>query len=192
MPVEPRNIEETDDTRRNPKGYNALLQLVSLWYIRLEHLGLNLFKKTIKIINSISNLNTIKEKDFVYLIYNRNKAVKKLNLKVLPDPLKILNTLERDTFKIKPKPYNKRVIKLFIIDCKSQFKWMIFLLNCQNRQFSTLSKACLTALKTVVIDILPNFISTVATKSTAFYKPSFKRLASSLTLRPPIFTNKTA
>ncbi len=28
--VEPRDVEETDDTRRNPRGYNALLQLASL------------------------------------------------------------------------------------------------------------------------------------------------------------------
>ncbi len=30
MPVEPRDEVEMDDTRRNPKGYNVLLQLVSL------------------------------------------------------------------------------------------------------------------------------------------------------------------
>ena len=30
IPVEPRNIEETDDTHRNPKGYNILLQLTNL------------------------------------------------------------------------------------------------------------------------------------------------------------------
>ena len=30
IPVEPRDVEEIDNTRRNPKGYNALLQLVSL------------------------------------------------------------------------------------------------------------------------------------------------------------------
>jgi len=29
VPVELRDIEETDDTYRNPKGYNTLLQLVS-------------------------------------------------------------------------------------------------------------------------------------------------------------------
>ncbi len=28
--VEPRDVEETDDMRRNPRGYNVLLQLVSL------------------------------------------------------------------------------------------------------------------------------------------------------------------
>ncbi len=43
VPTESRDVEETDDTHKNPKGYNALLQFVSLWYIRLEHLGLNLF-----------------------------------------------------------------------------------------------------------------------------------------------------
>ncbi len=119
MPAEPRDMEETDDTRKNPRGYNALLQLASLWHIRLRHLNLNLLKKTAKITSGIPNLDAIKEKDFVYLAYDRNKAVKKLNLKALPNPLKILDTLKRDTFKIKPKPYNKRPVRLFIIDRKS-------------------------------------------------------------------------
>jgi len=70
VPAEPRDVEETDDTHRNPKSYNALLQLVNLWYIRLKHLGLNLFKKTVKITNSIPNLNAIKKKDFVCLTYD--------------------------------------------------------------------------------------------------------------------------
>ncbi len=30
MPAKPRDVEETGDTHRNPKGYNALLQLVNL------------------------------------------------------------------------------------------------------------------------------------------------------------------
>ena len=30
VPVKPRDEEETDDLRRNPRGYNALLQFVSL------------------------------------------------------------------------------------------------------------------------------------------------------------------
>ena len=65
------------------------------------------------------NLNDVKEKDFVYLMYNWSKAVKKLILKVLLDLLKILDILKRNIFKIKSKPYNKRLIKLFIIDRKS-------------------------------------------------------------------------
>src|SRR6266566_5818100 len=130
VPVEPQNVEKTSDTRRNPRGYNALLQLVSLWHIRLKHLSLNLFKKTAKITNGIPNLDAVKEEDLVYLTYNRSKAVRRPNLKVLPDLLKILNTLEKDTFKVKPKPY-KRLIKLFIIDRKSRFKWMILLPNRQ-------------------------------------------------------------
>jgi len=85
-------------------------------------LRLNLFKKTVKIISGIPNLDVVKEEDFIYLMYDRSKAVKKLNLKALPDLLKILDTLEENTFKVKPKLYNKRLIKLFIIDCKSQFK----------------------------------------------------------------------
>ncbi len=65
------------------------------------------------------------------MAYDQNKAVKKPNLKTFPNPLKILNTLKEDTFKVKPRPYNKQPIELFIIDCKSQFKWMIFLPNRQ-------------------------------------------------------------
>ncbi len=65
-------------------------------------------------------LNTIKKEDFVCLTYNRSKAVKKTNLEALPNLPKILDTLKRDTFKIKPKPYNKQPIGLFIIDRKSR------------------------------------------------------------------------
>ncbi len=131
MLTEPRDVEETDNTCRNLRGYNALLQLVSLWYIRLGYLGLNVLKKTVKIISGIPNLDVVKEEDFVYLAYNRSKAVKRLNLKVFLDPLKILDILKRDTFKIKPKPYNKQLIRLFIIDRKSRFRWVILLLNRQ-------------------------------------------------------------
>ena len=131
MPAEPRDIEETDDMRRNPKGYNALLQLANLWYIRLEYLGLNLLKKTVKITNGMLNLDVVKEEDFVCLTYDRSKVVRKPNLKIFPDSSKILDTLEGDTFKVKPKPYNKRPIGLFIIDRKSQFRWIIFLSNRQ-------------------------------------------------------------
>ncbi len=54
------------------------------------------------------NLNVIKEENFVYLAYNRNKTVRRPNLRALPNPLKILNTLKEDIFKVKPRPYNKR------------------------------------------------------------------------------------
>ncbi len=79
----------------------------------------------------MSNLDAVKEEDFVCLACDRSKAVRRLNLRALPDPLKILDTLEGDTFKIKPRPYNKRPVGLFIIDCKSQFRWVILLPNRQ-------------------------------------------------------------
>ncbi len=114
-------MEETDDTHKNPRGYNALLQFISLWYIRLRYLSLNLFKKTAKITNGISNLNVVKEEDFVYLACDRSKTVRRLNLKALPNLLKILDILKEDTFKVKPRPYNKQPVRLFIINYKSQF-----------------------------------------------------------------------
>ena len=79
----------------------------------------------------MSNLDVVKEEDFVCLAYDRSKAVRKPNLKVLPNPSKILDTLEKDTFKIKLKFYNKRPIELFIIDCKLLFRWVVFLFNRQ-------------------------------------------------------------
>ncbi len=119
MFIKSRNMEETDDIRRNPRDYNILLQLVSLWYIRLGHLNLNLFKKTVKITNGMPNLNAVKKEDFVCLAYDRNKVVRRSNLRALLDPLKILDTLKRDTFKVKPRSYNKRFIGLFIINRQS-------------------------------------------------------------------------
>src|SRR6266566_365979 len=65
--AEPRDVEETDDTRKNPRGYNALLQLASLWHLRLGHLSLNLLKKTVKITSDMPNLDAVKEEDFVCL-----------------------------------------------------------------------------------------------------------------------------
>ncbi len=131
MFAEPRDEEETDDLRRNLKGYNALLQFASLWHLRLKYLGLNLFKKPVKITSGMPNLDVVKEEDFVCLACDKSKAVRRLNLKALLDPPRILDTLERDTFKVKPKLYNKRFVGLFIIDRKSRFRWMILLSNRQ-------------------------------------------------------------
>ncbi len=122
MFAEPRDVEEIGDIYRNFRGYNVLLQFASLWHLRLGHLSLNLFKKTIKIISGMLNLNVVKEEDFVYLAYDRSKAVRRFNLKVFLNLLKILDTLEEDTFKVKLRPYNKRFVRLFIIDCKSRFR----------------------------------------------------------------------
>ncbi len=58
-------------------------------------------------------------------MYNRSKIIKKLNLRIflnLLNLLKILKILKKNTFKVKLKPYNKRLIRLFIINCKSQFR----------------------------------------------------------------------
>ncbi len=95
-----------DDICKNFKGYNVLLQFVNLWYLRLKYPSLDLFKKTVKIINGILNLDIVKKEDFICLMYNRNKAVRKFNLKALLNLLKILDILKKDIFKIKFKPYN--------------------------------------------------------------------------------------
>ena len=75
------------------------------------------------------NLDVVKEKNFVCLTCDRSKAVRRFNLKALPNPLKILNTLKGDTFKVKTRPSNKRPVGLFIIDRKSRFRWVVLLPN---------------------------------------------------------------
>ena len=129
VPAELRDEVEMDNTRKNPKGYNALLQFVSLWYLRLRYPSLDLFKKTVKITSGIPNLNVVKEEDFVCLTYDRSKAIRRPNLRALLNLLRILNTLKGDTFKIKFRSYNKRPVGLFIIDRKSRFKWVVLLPN---------------------------------------------------------------
>src|SRR6266566_1201276 len=42
-----------------------------------------------------------------------------------------LDAVKGNTFKVKPRPYNKQPIGLFIIDRKSRFKWVILLSNRQ-------------------------------------------------------------
>ena len=68
------------------------------------------------------NLDAVKEEDFVCLICDRSKVVRRFNLRVLLDFLKILDILKGDIFKVKPRLYNNRFIRLFIIDRKLQFK----------------------------------------------------------------------
>ncbi len=99
--------------------------------MRLRYLGLNLFKKTVKITNGMPNLDAVKEEDFVCLAYNRSKVIRRFNLKAFPNSLKILDTLKEDIFKVKLRPYNKRPVGLFIIDYKSQFRWVTLFLNRQ-------------------------------------------------------------
>lgn len=68
------------------------------------------------------SFNSIKELEFRYIVYNRAKIVYKLNYRPIEDPLESLDLLKANTFIIKPRPYNNKPIKLFVIDRKLRYK----------------------------------------------------------------------
>ena len=68
------------------------------------------------------NLLAVKEKDFYCITCNKAKAVKRLSKCAILDPSKVLNIIERDTIKIDPLLYNKKLIALFLIDRKFCYK----------------------------------------------------------------------
>jgi len=108
----------TKPSKRSPK----LLKLAYLWYKRLGHISLRLLKKTAKITQGVPNFNSISEGDFLCLACNKAKAVRRLNHRPIDNPEGILDSLEGNTFSIKPIPYNKYPIRLLIVDRKSRFR----------------------------------------------------------------------
>jgi hypothetical protein len=80
-----------------------------------------------KIAQGVPNFDSILEGDFLYLACDRAKAVYRLNYRPINDLEGILDSLEGDTFSIKPIPYNKYPIGLLIVDRKSRFRWLFLL-----------------------------------------------------------------
>lgn len=102
--------------------YQKLLKLVHLWHSRLRHISFKLLKKTAKVSFNISNLDAVKEADFRCTICDQGKLIRRPRTDSIQDPLETLNILEGDIFKISPMPYNKKPIRLFIIDRKARYQ----------------------------------------------------------------------
>ena len=47
----------------------------------------------------------------------------------LIDPLKYLDFIKGDTFKLKPRAHNKSFIMLLLIDRKTRYRWAFLLIN---------------------------------------------------------------
>ena len=123
---------------KHTQAYQKLLEIAGLWHIRLGHLGLDLLKKTSLIVTGIPNLTAIKEKDFFCLACYRAKATRRPSKKPIASPLKTLEVVEGDTFKIAPTPYNRKPIGLILVDRKTRYRWVIQL---PNKEGPTLEKA---------------------------------------------------
>ncbi|KAK2068919.1 hypothetical protein P8C59_003533 [Phyllachora maydis] len=111
------------------RDYYNLLNLAKLWHVRLGHIGLRLLKKTSSITKGLPNFDKIKEADFHCSSCDRGKAVRRVSKALIPDPPRVLDSIEGDTVKIRPRPYNRNPIVLLLVDRKSRYRWVFNLPN---------------------------------------------------------------
>ncbi|KAK2069730.1 hypothetical protein P8C59_004284 [Phyllachora maydis] len=106
------------------RDYYNLLNLAKLWHVRLGHIGLCLLKKTSSITKGLPNFDKIKEADFHCSSYDRGKAVRRVSKALIPNPPRVLDLIEGDTVKIRPRPYNRNPIVLLLVNRKSGYRWV--------------------------------------------------------------------
>ncbi|KAK2068862.1 hypothetical protein P8C59_003478 [Phyllachora maydis] len=111
------------------RDYYNLLNLAKLWHVRLGYIGLRLLKKTSSITKGLPNFDKIKEADFHCSSYDRGKAVRRVSKALIPDLPRVLDSIEGDTVKIRPRPYNRNPIVLLLVDRKSRYRWVFNLPN---------------------------------------------------------------
>ncbi|KAK2071857.1 hypothetical protein P8C59_006247 [Phyllachora maydis] len=111
------------------RDYYNLLNLDKLWHVRLGYIGLCLLKKTSSITKGLPNFDKIKEADFHCSSYDRGKAVRRVSKALIPDLPRVLDLIEGDTVKIRPRPYNRNPIVLLLVDRKSRYRWVFNLPN---------------------------------------------------------------
>ncbi|KAK2072812.1 hypothetical protein P8C59_007146 [Phyllachora maydis] len=93
------------------------------------NIGLCLLKKTSSITKGLPNFDKIKEADFHCSSYDRGKAVRRVSKALIPDLPRVLDLIEGDTVKIRPRPYNRNPIVLLLVDRKSRYRWVFNLSN---------------------------------------------------------------
>ncbi|KAK2066343.1 hypothetical protein P8C59_000172 [Phyllachora maydis] len=100
-----------------------------LWYVRLGYIGLRLLNKTSSITKGLPNFDKIKEADFHCSSCDRGKAVRRVSKALIPDLPRVLDSIEGDTVKIRPRPYNRNPIVLLRVNRKSRYRWVFNLPN---------------------------------------------------------------
>ncbi|KAK2066923.1 hypothetical protein P8C59_000701 [Phyllachora maydis] len=95
----------------------------------IGHIGLRLLKKTSSITKRLPNFDKIKEADFHCSSYDRGKAVRRVSKALIPDLPRVLDSIEGDTVKIRPRPYNRNPIVLLLVNRKSRYRWVFNLPN---------------------------------------------------------------
>ncbi|KAK2072795.1 hypothetical protein P8C59_007129 [Phyllachora maydis] len=120
------------------RDYYNLLNLAKLWHVRLGHIGLCLLKKTSSITKGLPNFDKIKEADFHCSSCDRGKAVRRVSKALIPDPPRVLDLIEGDTVKIRPRPYNRNPIVLLPVDRKMELVNSTAITNKETTPFQAL------------------------------------------------------
>ncbi|KAK2074403.1 hypothetical protein P8C59_008611 [Phyllachora maydis] len=81
------------------------------------------------ITKGLPNFDKIKEANFYCSSYNRGKAVRRVSKALIPNLPRVLDLIEGDTVKIRPRPYNRNPIVLLLVDRKSRYRWVFNLPN---------------------------------------------------------------
>ncbi|KAK2070870.1 hypothetical protein P8C59_005332 [Phyllachora maydis] len=95
----------------------------------IGHIGLCLLKKTSSITKRLPNFDKIKDADFYCFSCDRGKVVRRVSKALIPDLPRVLNLIEGDTVKIRPRPYNRNPIVLLLVNRKSRYRWVFNLPN---------------------------------------------------------------
>ncbi|KAK2066280.1 hypothetical protein P8C59_000111 [Phyllachora maydis] len=107
---------------KRPQGNKVVEKAISSPTLKepnIGHIGLRLLKKTSSITKGLPNFNKIKEADFHCSSYDRGKAVRRVSKALIPDPPRVLDLIEGDTVKIRPRPYNRNPIVLLLVNRKT-------------------------------------------------------------------------
>ncbi|KAK2067146.1 hypothetical protein P8C59_000905 [Phyllachora maydis] len=74
------------------------------------------------ITKGLPNFDKIKEADFHCSSYDRGKAVRRVSKALIPDLPRVLDSIEGDTVKIRPRPYNRNPIVLLLVNRKKRYR----------------------------------------------------------------------
>ena len=75
------------------------------------------------------NLQGLQEVDIDCNAYTRLKMMRRLIKGPLADPLQSLDSIEGDTFELKPRAHDKSSVVLLLIDRKTRYRWAFLLIN---------------------------------------------------------------
>ncbi|KAK2070893.1 hypothetical protein P8C59_005355 [Phyllachora maydis] len=131
---EPKPLTSTRDLPRVLRelvieGNKVVEKAISSPTLKEPNITLRLLKKTSSITKELPNFDKIKEADFHCSSYDRGKAVRRVSKALIPDPPRVLDLIEGDTVKIRPRPYNRNPIVLLLVDRKSRYRWVFNLPN---------------------------------------------------------------